>query len=105
VRADRVSQRLHHSHGMRGGYRWHGSDGFPAAQRFAQRLPQRIDCTHSGGTSIVRGRRRGPLDGEVVGTVPSVRAAGSVPAMDTRTMYQLPPVAPEDSPVWQDPAH
>jgi len=25
--------------------------------------------------------------------------------MDTRTMYPLPPVAPEDSPAWQDPAH
>ena len=37
--------------------------------------------------------------------MPSVGAAGSVPAMDTRTMYQLPPVAPEDSPVWQDPSY
>ena len=25
--------------------------------------------------------------------------------MDTRTRYPLPPVAPEDSPVWNDPAH
>ena len=37
--------------------------------------------------------------------VPSVGAAGSVVVMDTRTRYPLPPVAPEDSPVWQDPAH
>ena len=58
-----------------------------------------------GGTSITRGPGRGPLDREVIGTVPSVGAAGSVPAMDTRTMYQLPPVAPEDSPVWQDPSY
>lgn len=37
--------------------------------------------------------------------VPSVGAAGSVVVMDTRTRYPLPPVAPEDSPAWQDPAH
>jgi hypothetical protein len=41
----------------------------------------------------------------LVDIVPSVGAAGSVPAMDTRTMYQLPPVAPQDSPVWDDPSH
>ena len=37
--------------------------------------------------------------------MPSVGAAGSVFSMDTRTRYPLPPVAPEDSPVWNDPAH
>jgi naphthoate synthase len=37
--------------------------------------------------------------------VPSVGAAGSVVVMDTRARYPLPPVAPDDSPVWQDPAY
>ena len=57
-------------------------------------------ATPAGTSSTVSARSCSRIDIE-----PSVGAAGSVAVMDTRTRYPLPPVAPEGSPAWQDPAH
>ena len=68
--------------------------------------PAPVIAWRSGPSSAIRPSGPGGTGTEISGRIdPSVGRRDSVPDMDTRTRYVLPPVVPEGSPAMTDPAY